>query len=86
MELIMTPSKSPHKDLEPVEKLTFEQALNELESIVLNLESDGHSLEESLAMFERGQILAQYCSQLLEQAELKIQTLSGEELVDFDPS
>ena len=82
----MTPTKSPQKDLEPIEKLTFEQALNELESIVLNLESDGHSLEESLAMFERGQILAQYCSQLLEQAELKIQTLSGEELVDFDPS
>ncbi|MGW8224531.1 MAG: exodeoxyribonuclease VII small subunit [Anaerolineales bacterium] len=82
----MTPSKPPQKDLEPVEELTYEQALNELESIVLNLESDGHSLEESLAMFERGQILAQYCSQLLEQAELKIQTLSGEELVDFDPS
>lgn len=82
----MTPSKPPQKDLEPVEELTYEQALNELESIVLNLESNGHSLEESLAMFERGQILAQYCSQLLEQAELKIQTLSGEELVDFDPS
>lgn len=82
----MTPSKTSQKDIKPVEELTYEQALNELESIVLNLESDGHSLEESLAMFERGQILAQYCSQLLEQAELKIQTLSGEELVDFDPS
>lgn len=82
----MTPSKTSQKDFEPVENLTYEQALNELESIVLNLESDGHSLEEALAMFERGQTLAQHCSQLLEQAELKIQTLSGEELVDFDPS
>jgi exodeoxyribonuclease VII small subunit len=86
MELIMTLSKTPQKDLDPVEELTYEQALNELESIVLNLESNGHSLEEALAMFERGQILTQHCSQLLEQAELKIQTLSGEELVDFDPS
>lgn len=82
----MTPSKTSQIDFEPVENLTYEQALNELESIVLNLESDGHSLEEALAMFERGQTLAQHCSQLLEQAELKIQTLSGEELVDFDPS
>ena len=82
----MTPSKTSQKDFEPVEKLTYEQALNELESIVLKLESDGHSLDEALAMFERGQILAQHCSQLLEQAELKIQTLSGEELIDFDPS
>jgi exodeoxyribonuclease VII small subunit len=37
-------------------------------------------------MFERGQALTQHCAQLLEDAELKIQELSGEELVDFDPS
>jgi exonuclease VII small subunit len=37
-------------------------------------------------MFERGQALAQHCVQLLENADLKIQELSGEELIDFDMS
>ena len=37
-------------------------------------------------MFERGQALAQRCAQLLEDAELKVQELSGDNLVDFDPS
>jgi exodeoxyribonuclease VII small subunit len=82
----MTASNSNQKDLTPVEELSYEQALGELERIVLELESDGHALEEALGMFARGQALARHCSQLLEQAELKIQELSGEELVDFDAS
>ena len=75
-----------HSPAEPaaIEDLTYEQALNELEEIVTNLESDDHSLEQALAMFERGQALAQHCAQLLEKAELKIQELSKGELVDFD--
>jgi exodeoxyribonuclease VII small subunit len=57
-----------------------------LEALVLKLESEEHSLEDALAMFERGQALARHCSQLLENAELKIKELSGEDLVDFEPS
>lgn len=64
----------------PVEELTYEQALAELESIVAALESGDHALESALAFFERGQALARYCARLLEQAELKIQSLSGDEL------
>ncbi|HUV27344.1 MAG: exodeoxyribonuclease VII small subunit [Anaerolineales bacterium] len=82
----MNPPKPSPEELVPVEQLSYEQALSELEAIVLDLESDQHALEEALAIFERGQALAQHCSQLLEQAELKIQELSGEELLDFDPS
>lgn len=70
----------------PVDQLTFEQAFNELESIVGRLESDEHTLDESLALFERGQELARYCAGLLDKAELKVRQLSGEELVDFDLS
>lgn len=79
------PTQSPEEPV-AIEDMTYEQALNELEEIVTDLESDDHSLEQALAMFERGQALARHCAQLLEEAELKIQELSGDELVDFDPS
>ena len=79
------PTKSPEEPF-PIEEMTYEQALNELEAIVLDLETDDRTLEQALEMFERGQALARRCAHLLEQAELKIQELSGEELVDFNQS
>lgn len=82
----MNPAETTPEYLADIEQLSYEAALSELEALVLDLEADEHPLEESLAMFERGQALAQRCSQLLQQAELKIKELSGEELVDFDPS
>lgn len=69
----------------PVEQLTYEQAFSQLEEIVSLLESDEHSLDLALTLFERGQALARYCAGLLDQAELKVQQLSSEELVDFTP-
>jgi exodeoxyribonuclease VII small subunit len=78
------PGKTSSKESQPIEKLTYEQAFNELESIVQSLESDRSSLDEALALFERGQALARYCARLLEQAELKVQQLSGDELSDFE--
>ncbi len=69
----------------PLDELTYEQAFSELEEIVAALETDEHSLDEALALYERGQALARYCAGLLDQAELKVKQLSGEELVDFAP-
>jgi len=69
----------------PIDQLTYEQAFTELEAIVTALESEQHSLEESLALFERGQALASYCAGLLDQADLKVQQLSGGNLTDFTP-
>ena len=67
-----------------IEGLTYEQALTELESIVAALETGDHALEAALAQYERGQALAHYCARLLDQAELKIKSLSGEIWVDLD--
>jgi exodeoxyribonuclease VII small subunit len=67
-----------------IEALTYEQAFAELQSIVTDLESDDHSLDEALTLFERGQALAHHCADLLDQADLKIKQLSGGELVDFE--
>ena len=69
----------------PIDQLTYEQAFTELEAIVTALESDQRSLEEALAVFERGQALASYCATQLEQADLKVQQLSGGSLTDFTP-
>lgn len=72
----------PQKDLET---LTYEQAFSELETIVANLESDKSSLDDALALFERGQALARHCAGLLEKAELKVNQLSGSSLTEFTP-
>jgi exodeoxyribonuclease VII small subunit len=68
----------------PIEELSYEQAFAELEAIVSALEAEESTLEDALALFERGQGLAHYCAELLDKAELKVQQLSGQDLVDFD--
>lgn len=60
----------------PVEELTYEQAFAELESIVAALEANQVALDAALSLFERGQILAQYCGRLLETAELRVRQLT----------
>lgn len=68
-----------------VEELTYEQALEELEKILEELENGKHGLNESLSLFERGQALTARCTTLLDQAELKVQELTEEgELKDFE--
>jgi exodeoxyribonuclease VII small subunit len=68
----------------PIESLTYEAALEKLEEIINSLELGEQTLEQSLELYERGQILARRCSYLLDQAELKVKMLSGDDLVDFE--
>ena len=60
----------------PVAEMSYEQAFTELESIVALLESEQQTLEETMRLFERGQLLAQFCGGLLDNAELKIRDLT----------
>jgi exodeoxyribonuclease VII small subunit len=53
----------------------FEVALEELESVVEQLESGDLSLEDSLAAFERGVGLIKYCNQKLNEVESKVELL-----------
>jgi exodeoxyribonuclease VII small subunit len=57
--------------------LTFEQALQELEKVVQQLESGELSLEQSLALYERGMALAKLCEGRLDEAEQKVSQLSA---------
>ena len=68
----------------PVEELSYEEAFAELETIVNVLEGEQNPLDEAMSLFERGQALVQRCGALLDEAELKVRQLSGDELVNFD--
>ncbi len=79
-----TTSRSPKTEPAPIEKLSYEAAFTALEEVVTALESEKQPLDEALALFERGQLLIQRLSDLLDQAELKVRQLAGEETVDFE--
>lgn len=70
------PAKAKPKAPLGVDDLSFEQAFDEMEAIVRQLESGQLPLDASLALFERGQALANRCQQLLEAAELRIQQIT----------
>jgi exodeoxyribonuclease VII small subunit len=58
------------------DELTYEQAFEELQTTIAALESGDKPLEETLALYERGQALYKRCTDLLDKAELKIQQLT----------
>ncbi len=65
------------------EKLSFEEAMKELEGIVADLESGELTLDESLARYEAGVKLYRRCTELLEGAEKKVQLLLKDENGEF---
>ena len=63
----------------PKEPPAFEDALEELESIVERMEDGEPSLEESLKLFERGMGLTRRCQKALDDAEQRIRTFAESE-------
>jgi exodeoxyribonuclease VII small subunit len=59
----------------PIETLTFEQALAELESLVTKLETGAASLEDSISLYERGAALKAHCEDRLKQAQLRVEQI-----------
>jgi exodeoxyribonuclease VII small subunit len=76
--------KSSNPKEKPIEELSYEEALAELEGIVSALESEQNQLEESIKLFERGQALASRCGVLLEAAELKVKQVVGNDVLPFE--
>jgi exodeoxyribonuclease VII small subunit len=60
---------------QPIEKLSYEEALAELETLIRRLETGSIDLADSIAGYERGVALAAHCSALLEETEKKVQRL-----------
>ena len=61
---------------EDVAKLSFEDALAQLEEIVGKLEKGQVPLEESIRIYERGEALRRHCDVLLKEAEAKIEKIT----------
>jgi exodeoxyribonuclease VII small subunit len=62
-------------EIVPVEELSFEKALAELETIVQRLEQGDVDLEESIAIYERGELLKKHCERLLKEAEGRVEKI-----------
>ncbi|MDM7940976.1 MAG: exodeoxyribonuclease VII small subunit [Methanothrix sp.] len=62
----------------------LEEALDDLERIVEELESGKKSLEECLDLYEKGMSLVRHCHARLENAQRKIESLTGELPPDLD--
>ena len=73
MEPSSSNSQPKHAD---VKGMSFERALKELETIVTRLEKGDVELEESIAIYERGEVLKEHCDRLLRQAEAKVEKLT----------
>jgi exodeoxyribonuclease VII small subunit len=75
-----------------VKKMPFERAIDELESIVKDLEAGKVPLEKSVELYERGEALKKRCEELLRQAEARVEKITlnadgkptGSEPLDVD--
>jgi exodeoxyribonuclease VII small subunit len=59
-----------------IKKLSFERAMEELESIVTKLEGGKVPLEESVTIYERGEALKRRCEELLRHAEARVEKIT----------
>lgn len=69
-------AKTPAKPAADIKDMTFERALKELETIVGRLERGDVELEESIAIYERGEALRDHCDRLLKAAEARVEKLT----------
>jgi len=60
-----------------VSKLTFEQAIKELTGIVGKIEQGDITLDDSLQQYEKGMSLIKRCRTILQEAEKRIEKISG---------
>jgi len=68
-----------------IEKMSFEEALAELEEIVNKIDTGQESLADAVASFERGVALKNHCEKMLKEAKLKIEkiTITAENKIEF---
>ena len=70
----------------PIDGMSFEEALAALEQVVGQLEGGQVPLEQSIALYERGDALKKHCNAKLGEAELKVEKIvaDGESAVPFN--
>ena len=76
-----------------LEKMTFEEAMKELERLVDSLDKGDVSLDEAIAAYDRGSQLKDHCQKKLNEAKMKVETIQSSDdsnvvpnkLTSFDP-
>ncbi len=74
----MSKTTDPDSD----DKLTFEEAMAELDELVSRMEDGELNLDDSLKAYERGVMLTRKCQQALSQAELRVKTLTDADTLE----
>jgi exodeoxyribonuclease VII small subunit len=77
------PAADPAVDAE-VAAMSYEEAIEELESIIDRMEKGETALEDSLREYARGDALVRRCRQVLDQAQQRIERIAGQRLADGD--
>jgi exodeoxyribonuclease VII small subunit len=78
----MEPMTDPQAAVVDVEQLSFEQARDELVHVVAELEQGAPTLEQSLALWERGEALAARCEQWLVGAKQRLDAARAQASAD----
>ena len=68
-----------------LEKLTFEEAMKELELLVDSLDKGDISLDEAIAAYDRGSQLKDHCQKKLNEAKMKVETIQSSDNIDTIP-
>ena len=68
-----------------LEKLTFEEAMQELEKLVDSLDKGDVSLDEAIVAYDKGSQLKDYCQKKLHDAKMKVETIQASENIGTIP-
>lgn len=67
--------EAPTADAAKISEMSFEDALRALEQVVRQLESGDVALDQSIALYERGEALRQHCQARLDAAQARIEAI-----------
>lgn len=64
------------KEIKSIEKMSFEEALAQLEEIVRKIDTGQEDLAAAINSYERGVLLKKHCEEMLKSAKLKIEKIT----------
>ena len=68
-----------------LDKMSFEEAMNELENLVESLDKGDISLDQAIAAYDRGSQLKDHCQKKLSEAKMKVETIQSSDNSDVVP-
>ena len=68
-----------------LDKMNFEEAMDELEKLVESLDRGDISLDQAIAAYDRGSQLKDHCQKKLIEAKMKVETIQSSDNSDLTP-